>query len=227
MLDKNTDLRALTTLNDDITFVQFQSNQPVNGPLARWNRASDELPLGGEEVAIVQNSTKLDGGELVSQSTDIPVQGKTLQINMSDSQNGCTRRFVASSRFDTDESILDDIGSTNTVFPAQSVKCREDVYSISELFLIIRHHDFDGKTAFEFNGNALGSLWSFFRSCGEFPHVCRWSGIRILENTSLVRDVEKVLVGGPWLSCGLHDGDSFLLGISQKSLSAREAIVEF
>lgn len=221
------DLRALTTLNNDITFVQFQSNQPVDGPLARWDRASDELSLGSEEVAIVQDSTELNGSELVSQSTDIPVQGKTLQINMGDSQNGCTRRFVASSRFDTDESILDDIDSTNTVFPAQSIESREDFYSISVLFLFIRHHEFDGKTTFEFNGNALGSLWSFFRGCGEFPHVCRWSGIRILENTSLVRDVEKVLVGGPGLSCGLNNGDSLLLGVSQKSLSAREAIVEF
>ena len=221
------DLGALTTLDDDVAFVQFQSNQPVNGPLARWDRASNELPLGSEEVTIVQDSTELDGGELVSQSTDIPVQGKTLNVNMGDSQNGCTRRFVASSRLDTDESILDDIDSTNTVFPAQSVECQEDLYTISVLFCFLRHHDFDGKTAFEFNGDALGSLWGVFRSRSELPHVCRWSSVRILENTSLVRDVEKILVGRPGLSCGLHDGNSFLLGVSQKSLSAREAIVEF
>ena len=146
---------------------------------------------------------------------------------MGNSQNGCARRFVASSRFDTDESILDDIGSTNTVFPAQSVECHEELYTISVLLWFVRHHEFDGKTAFEFNGDAFGSLWGFFGSCSEFPHICRWSGVRILENTSLVRDVEKVLIGRPGLSCSLHDRDSFLLGVSQKSLSAREAIVEF
>ena len=67
------DLGALTTLNNNVAYVQFQSNQPINGPLARWDRASNELPLGSEEVTIVQDSTELDGCELVSQSTDIPV----------------------------------------------------------------------------------------------------------------------------------------------------------
>jgi len=196
MRDKKcADLGALPTLHDNVSFVQFQSYQPVNGPLARWDRASNELPFGSEEVTVVQDSTEFDGGELVPQGTDISVQGKAFQINMGDSQDGGTRRLVASSRFDTDESILNDIDSANTVFPSQSVECQEYIYTISVLFCISRHHDFDRKTAFEFNGNELGSLWGFFGGSGKFPHVCRWGGVGVLEYTSFIRDVEKVLVG--------------------------------
>ena len=188
------DLATLATLHDNVALVQFQSYQSVNGPLAGWDRTSNELSLGCEEVTVVEDSTELDGGELVSQSSDIPVQGKALNINMSDSQDGCARRFVTSSGFDTNESILDDIDSTDTMFPAQSIESQEDLYSISVLLCLVRYHNFDGKTTFEFNSDALGSLWGIFRSSSEFPHIRRRGGIGILKDTSLVRDMEKVLV---------------------------------
>ena len=66
MRDKRmADLRALPSLNDNVAFVQFQLYQSVNGPLACWDRASNKLPLGGEEVTVIQDSTELDCGELV------------------------------------------------------------------------------------------------------------------------------------------------------------------
>lgn len=76
-------LRTFSAFNDDISLVKFQPDKTVDGPLAGGDGAGDELPLRGEEVAIVKDFAEFDGHELISEGPDVPVQSKTLQINVS------------------------------------------------------------------------------------------------------------------------------------------------
>ena len=54
-------------------FIKFQSDCAIDGPLAGRDGACNELPLGREEVAIVQDPTKLTSGKTGSGNyCDIP-----------------------------------------------------------------------------------------------------------------------------------------------------------
>ena len=44
-----------TALNDDISFVELNADNTVNGALASGDRGSDELTLWGEEVTVVED----------------------------------------------------------------------------------------------------------------------------------------------------------------------------
>lgn len=74
---------TFSAFDDDISLVKFQPDKTVDGPLAGGDRAGDELPLRGEEVAIVKDFAEFDSYELVSESPDVPIQSETLEINVS------------------------------------------------------------------------------------------------------------------------------------------------
>ncbi len=115
---------------------------------------------------------------------------------MSDTQNRGGRRFITSSRFDTDETILDDIDSTDTVLPSEGVEGQKDIDGIGMDRTSSGNSDFDGKTFFEFDGEVFGFLGSVFGSGSEFPHIGGRGGVGVLEDTGLVRDVEEVFICG-------------------------------
>jgi len=145
-------------------------------------------------VSIVQDSAQLDGGELISQSTDISVQSKAFKINMSDAQDSGAWRFVAPSRFHADESVLDDVNSSDTVFPAESIQREEDLDGIGVVFCLSRDGNFDWKPTLKFDGDSLGFLRRILRSSSQFPHVNGRGNVGVFENSSLVRDVEEIFV---------------------------------
>jgi len=146
-------------------------------------------------MAVVQYPTELHCNKLVPQCANVAVKSQSLDIHVRNSQNRCARGLVTPPRLDSDEPILDDIDTTDTMFPAQSIKGKEDINGIRDrLVLFSEERDLDGLSRFEFDMDLLGGSGCSFDSRGEFPHVSGGSNIRIFEDACLVRDMEEVLV---------------------------------
>lgn len=164
--------------------------------------------------------------ELISHSSDISVQSHSLEIHVGDSENGGGGGLVTSSGLDTDESVLDDIDSSNTVLSGEGVQSKEDLDSVGNALAIGRSSDLDGDTLEELDSNLLGLFGGLLRGSGQLPHVIGRSLVGVFENTSLVRDVEQVLVGGPGLGGSLNNGDTVLGSVLEESGSSSESLVE-
>jgi len=143
-----------------------------------------------------------------------------------DSENGSGGRLVTTSRLDTNESVLDDINSSNTVLSGEGVEGKEDLDSIGNALAVGGGRDFDGNTLEELDSDLLGLFRGVLRRSSQFPHVVGRSLIGVLENTGFVRDVEEILVGGPGLGSGLNNGDTVLGGVLEESGSTSESLVE-
>jgi len=109
-------------------------------------------------------------------------------------QDSSTWRFVTSSRFHADESVLNNVDPSDSVFPAEGVQSEEDLDSVGVFFCLNRNSNFDGKATLEFDGNSLGFLWCILRSSSQLPHIDGRSNVGIFEDSSLVGDVEEIFV---------------------------------
>jgi hypothetical protein len=178
-------------------------------------------------VAVVQDAAKCDGNELVPESPDVPVEGKALKIDVGCPEDRGARAFVAPTRLDADETILDNIDTANTMLATESVEEHEDLHGVRHrLEGIVYGGDLDGKTTLELDEDAFSGVGSVFGRCGELPHVCGRGRVGVLENAGLVRDMEEVLVGRPWLGCGLLYRDLLFSGVLEQGGTAGKAIVE-
>lgn len=146
---------------------------------------------------------------------------------MGDSEDGGGRGLVTSSRLDTNESVLDDIDSSNTVLSGEGVEGEEDLDRVGDALAVGGGGDLDGETLEELNVNLLGLLGSLLGRDGQFPHVVGRSLVGVLEDTGFVGNVEEVFVGRPWLGSSLDDWDTVLGSVLEKSRSTSESVVEF
>lgn len=185
----------MTSLNDDVTLVQLETNDTVYSPLTSGDSASDEFPLGSEPVTVVQDLRELEGNELITESTNIPIESQTLKVDVSGTQDGSTWRLVASTGLNTDESVLDDVDTTDTVLTSESIESKEDFHTIGVSLLLVRDGDLDRETCLELDRDLLGGGGGVLGRDGEFPHVYGRCSVGVFEDTGLVGDVEQVLIG--------------------------------
>jgi hypothetical protein len=143
-----------------------------------------------------------------------------------DSENGSGGRLVTSSRLDTDESVLDDIDSSNTVLSGEGVQGKENLDSVGNTLAIGGGGDLDGDTLEELDSNLLGLFGGLLGGGGQLPHVIGRSLVGVFEDTGLVGDVEEVLVGRPGLGSSLDNGDTVLGSVLEKSGSTSESLVK-
>ncbi len=143
-------------------------------------------------MTVVKDLAQLDGDELVTERTDIPIKSQTLDVHVSNTENCGGGRLVASTRFDTNETVLYDIDTANTVFAGKSIESQEDVHRIG--VGLVSSRDFDREACLELDGNALGSVGRILGRRGQLPHVSWWRDIRVLKNSGFVGNVEKVLI---------------------------------
>lgn len=132
----STYLLRVSALNHYISLVQFQPHKAINSPLTRRDSASHKFPLRCEEMPIVQDPTEFDSDKLISQRTDVPVKGETLNIHMRNTEDSSSRRLVAPSGFDADESVLDDIDTSDTMLPSKSIQSKKDFHWVRDLLIL-------------------------------------------------------------------------------------------
>lgn len=154
---------------------------------------------------------------------------------MSLSQNGSSRTLITSSRLDTNESVLNNVTSSNPMLPRQRIQSQEDLNRIGDFLssgrrngsLISRVNQKTRRnTLGEVDRNPLGRLGCVFEGLSKFPHVGRRSGIGVFEDTGFVGDVEEVLVGRPGLGGRLEDVDTFFSGVVEESVSSSKTVEE-
>lgn len=168
----------------------------------------------------------MGGDELITHGSNVSVQGHSLEVHVGDSEDGSGGRLVTSSRLDTDESVLDDIDSSNTVLSGEGVQRKKDLDSVGNTFAVGGSGDLDGDTLEELDSDLLGLFGGLLGGGGQLPHVIGRSLVGVLKDTSLVRDVEEVLIGRPGLGSSLDNGDTVLGGVLEESGSSSESLVE-
>ena len=132
-----TDLLRVSALNHYVAFVQLQPHNAINSSLTRRDSTCHKLPLRCEEMSIVQDPTEFDSDELIPQRADVPVKGEALNIQMRNTEDSSSRGLVAPSGFDADESVLDDIDTSNTMLPSKSIQSKEDFHWVRDLLILL------------------------------------------------------------------------------------------
>jgi hypothetical protein len=215
------------SLDDAVALVELELDLSVDGPLTGRDGGGQEFTLGGEEVTVVEDPGEFDGDELITERTDVPVQGHSLEVHVGNPQDGRTRGFVTTPRLDADESVLDNVDPADSVLPGERVELQKDLDGVGVDGSGAGDGDLGGQTSLELDDDLLGLVGGVFRGSGQLPHVGGRGGVGVLENTSLVRDVEQVLVGRPRLGGGLDDGNTVLSGVLEEGRSTGESVVEF
>jgi hypothetical protein len=136
-----------------------------------------------------------------------------------------TRGLVAATGLETDEAVLDNVDTANTVLAGNGVDGQEELGGIGD-GLAAGELDLDGETLLEVQDKVLGLFGSLCGVDGQLPHVLGGSDVGVLEDTGLVTAVSQVLVHAPGLALCAGDGDARLLGVVEKILTTLEAVVE-
>lgn len=187
-------LLGRSALDNNVALVELQADETVDGALAGGDRGDDELALGCEPVAIVEDPAKLDGDELVAERANIAVEREALDVHVCDAKDGRCGGLVASARLDADEAVLDDVDASNAVLASQRVELKEHVDRVRVLFVLGGDGDLHGQALLELDGNAFRGSGSVFGSGGQLPHVIWRCGVGVLKDARLVRNVKQILV---------------------------------
>lgn len=147
---------------------------------------------------------------------------------MGRSQAGETRGLVAAAGLDTDETVLDDVDTANTVTAGNGVSGEEELDGVGNSLLLasLSVLKLDGDTLLEVQSEVLGLIGGGQGVLGQLPHVGGRSSIGVLQDASLVGAVSKVLIHRPGLRLGRGDGNTLLLGVVEQVLAALEPLVE-
>lgn len=147
---------------------------------------------------------------------------------MSSAQKSETRGLVATTRLDTDETVLNNVNTANTVTTGNRVGSQEELDRVGNglLLTVLGVLQLHRETLVEVNNEVFGLVGSGERVGGQFPHVSGRSGVGVLQDTGLVGAVGQVLVHTPWLGLGRGDGDTLLSGVVKQGVAASETVVE-
>lgn len=185
----------------------------------------EELALGREVVPVVEHLGVVEGDELVTEGADLTVHDETLKVNVRGAEHGETGGLVAATGLETDETVLDDVDTADTVATSDRVGGQENVLSVGGGLVLA--DELDRQTLLEDEGEVLRRVRGLQWVDGELPHVLRGRGVGVLEDTSFVTAVGKVLVHAPWLGLGAADGNTGLGGVVEEVVTASETLVEF
>lgn len=143
---------------------------------------------------------------------------------MGKASNGEAGSIVAATGLETDEAVLNDIDTANTVVVTNLVEELEEFNRTSGLLAI--DNDLDGDTLLKDDGELLGSVGGVLGVNSAGPELLGGSVVGILKNASLVAAVDKVVIHGPRGLGGRGDGDVLVGGVLQEILTTLEASTE-
>jgi hypothetical protein len=236
---ESTDLihRALTSIvqllglraspkDNEASLVDSASDLAIDIFLTSDDRLLQELTLRREVQTVVKDLSVVESDELITKSPDLTVKNKTLEIDVCRSEAGQARGLVAATRLETNEAVLNDVDTSNTVSASDSISLQEKLNGICD-GLSLAGYQLLWQTLLEHQSEILWGIWCLQWVHCQFPHI-RWSGdIWILQDTSLITAVCQVLIHAPRLALCAADWDSGLLSIVEEIVAAGESVVEF
>jgi hypothetical protein len=212
--------------DNDIALVQLQANLTVHSFLRFDDAGFKEFSLRREVQAIVENAGIPNSDKLVAESSDFAVEGEAFKIDVCEAENSQARSLIATTRFQANEAVLDDVDAANAVFAGEGIGSEEELGGGG--FVAGRlGGDLDRETLLEVDGDVLWLVRCGDWISGEFPHVGGWCGIRIFEDASFVAAVCEIFVHGPRLTLRAGDGDLHLGCVVKKVVAALERLVKF
>lgn len=118
---------AAPTEYNGVALVQAQTDLAVDRLLGRDDAGLEELALGGEIQAVVEDAGVGDGDELVAEGADFTVERQAFDVDVGVAEDREARGLVAASGFDADESVLDDVDSADAVLAGEGVGREEEL----------------------------------------------------------------------------------------------------
>lgn len=140
---------ARSALDVDVALVAHQADLAVDALLAEEEGVLDELAFGGEVHAVVKEGGPGVCDELIPQCANLAIEDETFQIHMCQSENSHSGRIVAATALESDEAVLDDIDSANTVGLTELVQCAEELEGVG--MLALWSDQLDWQTLLEFD----------------------------------------------------------------------------
>ena len=113
--------------NVEVALVDAATDLSVHVLLGGDDGVGQELALWGEVETIVQNLGVVEGDKLVAKCADLTVEDKTLKVLVSGAEDGKTWGLVASTGLESDETVLDDINTSDTVAATNGVGFKEEL----------------------------------------------------------------------------------------------------
>ena len=122
---------------------------------------------------------------------DLPVERERLQRPPRDVQDGPARCLVHAARLHPHVAILDEIDAAHAVLPAEPIETLEHGHRLQAVTV-----DRNRISSLEVDQHLDGNVGGRLRRVGELEHLVGRRRPRVLEDPSLVGDVEQVAVGG-------------------------------
>ncbi len=144
---------------------------------------------------------------------------------MSRAEDGKSWSLVAATGLEADETVLDNVNTSDTVAASDSVGLKEELKGSGD-GLALDGLNSDWNALLKDDGEVLWLIWSLEWVDGELPHV-GWCGIVwVLKITGLVRAVSSVLIHRPWLGLAGGNWNAGSGGVLEKIIAASETVVE-
>lgn len=134
------------------------------------------------------------------------------------------RTVIAATALETDEAVLDNINTANTVGVAELVESVEELNGVG--VCLLGSDELSGDTLLELDGDVGRLVRGVQRVGGHGPHVSGRGVVGVLQNTGLVTAVGGVGVHGPGLGLSGGNRDAGLGGIVEEIVTASETLEE-
>ena len=170
------------------TLVKFHADIAGDKLLAFSDSSLEHFAFRSIPETIV-NHLGVDGNEAVAEVHDFFIHGDGFQSTVCMVKNGSARSFINTAGFHTDETVFDDIDSSDSVSCTEFVQAAHDVCG-GEFFAVDCHRN----TFFKGDDDIFGFISCFHEGLGQAVHIIFGSVPGIFEDTAFKADVEKVAV---------------------------------
>jgi len=124
-------LRA-SSKHNEASLVNSASDLSVDILLTGNDRLLQELTLGWEVQTIVKDLGVVERDELITKSSDLTIEDKTLEIDVCGAEAGQAWSFVAATGFETNEAVLNDVDTSHTMSASNGIGFQEKLNRICD-----------------------------------------------------------------------------------------------
>jgi hypothetical protein len=218
-------LDTFTSTDGHVTLVEFNLDETLNITLGEVERVADQFHLGCEPETVVAQTGEFRG-QALGDALDFTVHGDSLQVHVCGAEKSSSRCLVDTTTLDSNESVLDNVDTPNTVSSGNLVAVKEEFERLFDDGSVGNVGDLDRDTLEELDADNFRSFRGGLGGDSHLEHGFIRRAHGVFEHTTFVGCVEHVLVDGVvGLGLGI-DGDFVLCAVSEQVLASLEGLNE-